>query len=101
MNSLMPSTQQFSVRTSISSKRPRLSSRTCPAHLAPALIVCVVACLTTAIALAQSYYGGLRGVVRDPDGSVIADGRCLLLTKPPALNALRIPAAKASTTLTR
>ena len=81
MNSLMPRTQQFSIRTSISSKRPRLSSRTCPVHLAPALMVCVVACLTTAIALGQSYYGGLRGVVRDPDGSVIANAKVTLVNQ--------------------
>ena len=38
-----------------------------------------MALLTVTVGLGQSYYGGLRGVVRDPDGSVIANAKVSLV----------------------
>jgi trimeric autotransporter adhesin len=79
MRSVMPNTQRFSKRGSVSPMRPQTFTRVWLARARPMLAMWLAASLTAAIALGQSYYGGLRGVVRDPDGSVIANAKVLLV----------------------
>src|SRR4030095_14527498 len=79
MNSSTPITQCFSIRTHNSTKTARVSTRPGLPCLAPILTVWLVAVFAATIALGQSYYGGLRGVVRDPDGGVIANAKVTLV----------------------
>ena len=64
MRSLIVNTTQFSVFSGASSSRPAGSWRTGLAFLVPVLRVYLAMAVSAAIATGQSYYGGLRGVVR-------------------------------------
>ena len=77
----------FSSHTKVSSKTAVLLGQTLLV-LAPVLRVWLMALLTVTVGLGQSYYGGLRGVVRDPDGSVIANAKVSLVDQATGLERL-------------
>ncbi|HEU5092933.1 MAG TPA: carboxypeptidase-like regulatory domain-containing protein, partial [Nitrospira sp.] len=88
MNSSTRITQQFSLRTRNFTKRVNVSTSPGLAWVTPILTVWLVAAFATTMALGQSYYGGLRGVVRDPDGSVVANAKVTLVDQATRLERL-------------
>src|SRR5262249_4060816 len=79
MRSSMLCAAGFWLRTFASLDISAGSCRTALTRMVALLRVCLAIIFTAAIAIGQSYYGGLRGVVRDPDGSVIANTKVTLI----------------------